>query len=78
MSATNPFHVIRFRLQFQRATVTEAGVQITAPYSVETEWGFAEVGYGAQYIFESRCKGVLVAIVMVALFVIRSGRCRWK
>ncbi|RUS20609.1 nucleophile aminohydrolase [Endogone sp. FLAS-F59071] len=28
--------------KFQRAKVTEAGVEITAPYSVETEWSFAE------------------------------------
>ncbi|KAJ3416536.1 Proteasome subunit beta type-7 [Chytridiales sp. JEL 0842] len=35
--------------KFQRATITSAGVKITEPYSVSTEWGFAEFirGYGA-------------------------------
>ncbi|KAI9593849.1 nucleophile aminohydrolase [Syncephalis fuscata] len=35
--------------KFQRATINSAGVTITEPYSVKTEWGFAEGirGYGA-------------------------------
>ncbi|KAJ3022770.1 UNVERIFIED_CONTAM: Proteasome subunit beta type-7 [Siphonaria sp. JEL0065] len=35
--------------KFQRATVTSAGVTITEPYSLPTDWGFAERirGYGA-------------------------------
>ncbi|KAI7853509.1 nucleophile aminohydrolase [Circinella umbellata] len=35
--------------KFQRATITEAGVKVSEPYGVETEWGFAEKirGYGA-------------------------------
>jgi len=28
--------------KFQRAKVTEAGIQITEPYSLDTEWSFAE------------------------------------
>ena len=37
--------------KIQRATVTAAGVEITEPYSVDTEWGFADRirGYGAIY-----------------------------
>ncbi|KAL1924259.1 uncharacterized protein VTP21DRAFT_7294 [Calcarisporiella thermophila] len=36
--------------KFQRAKITAEGVEITEPYSVETEWGFAEGirGYGPQ------------------------------
>ncbi|CDH51800.1 proteasome endopeptidase complex beta subunit [Lichtheimia corymbifera JMRC:FSU:9682] len=35
--------------KFQRAKITASGVEVTEPYSVETEWGFAEKirGYGA-------------------------------
>ncbi|KAJ3364216.1 Proteasome subunit beta type-7 [Kappamyces sp. JEL0680] len=35
----------------QRATITASGTTITAPYSLETEWGFADSirGYGAIY-----------------------------
>lgn len=35
--------------KIQRATVTAAGVKITEPYSLKTDWGFAEYirGYGA-------------------------------
>ncbi|TPX35291.1 hypothetical protein SmJEL517_g02355 [Synchytrium microbalum] len=37
--------------KMQRATVTDKGVTITAPYELETEWAFAETirGYGAVY-----------------------------
>ncbi|KAL1933771.1 hypothetical protein VTP01DRAFT_7861 [Rhizomucor pusillus] len=35
--------------KFQRAKITEAGVEVSEPYGVETEWSFAEKirGYGA-------------------------------
>lgn len=35
--------------KFQRAKITESGIEVTEPYSLETEWGFAEKisGYGA-------------------------------
>ncbi|KAI8050336.1 nucleophile aminohydrolase [Syncephalis plumigaleata] len=35
--------------KFQRATITSTGVNITEPYSIDTEWAFAEGirGYGA-------------------------------
>jgi 20S proteasome subunit beta 7 len=35
--------------KFQRATITADKLEITEPYSVATEWGFAESirGYGA-------------------------------
>ncbi|KAI8388204.1 nucleophile aminohydrolase [Radiomyces spectabilis] len=35
--------------KFQRAKITEAGVEVTEPYSVDTNWSFAESirGYGA-------------------------------
>ncbi|KAI8887022.1 proteasome endopeptidase complex, beta subunit [Backusella circina FSU 941] len=35
--------------KFQRAKITEAGLEVTEPYSLETEWSFAEKirGYGA-------------------------------
>jgi 20S proteasome subunit beta 7 len=35
--------------KFQRAKITEAGLEITEPYSLDTEWAFAEQvrGYGA-------------------------------
>ncbi|KAI8146014.1 nucleophile aminohydrolase [Fennellomyces sp. T-0311] len=35
--------------KFQRAKITEAGVEVSEPYSVSTEWSFAEKirGYGA-------------------------------
>ncbi|CAO3656803.1 unnamed protein product [Mucor hiemalis] len=35
--------------KFQRAKITEAGLEICEPYSLDTEWGFAEQirGYGA-------------------------------
>ncbi|KAI8972128.1 nucleophile aminohydrolase [Pilobolus umbonatus] len=35
--------------KYQRAKITESGLEITDPYTLETEWGFAENirGYGA-------------------------------
>lgn len=35
--------------KFQRAKITESGIEITEPYALDTEWGFAEQisGYGA-------------------------------
>jgi 20S proteasome subunit beta 7 len=37
--------------KIQRATVTSQGIKITEPYSLDTEWGFADRirGYGAIY-----------------------------
>ena len=37
--------------KIQRATVTSEGIKITEPYSLDTEWGFADSirGYGAVY-----------------------------
>ncbi len=37
--------------RYQRATITKYGATITDPYSVDTEWAFAENirGYGAVY-----------------------------